>query len=112
VRCAPSGRARQNLAAALNSGNKWNFLTRAFLATSPQTTLFSTLSQNFIEDVTVSGLTVPGSNTVEPILTLGGLSILGRGVLVDLQVGFGLTDASAEIPRAAVSTYRFRVTGH
>jgi hypothetical protein len=96
----------------INPGNEWNFLTGAFLATSPETTLFGTLSQNFIQDVKVNGVTVPGSNTVQPILSLGASSILGRGVLMDLQVGFGLTNSAPKYTVLLSSTYRFGVTGH
>jgi hypothetical protein len=95
----------------INPGNEWNFLTGAFLATSPETTLFGTLSQNFIQDVTVNKVTVPGSNTDQSILSLGGSSILGRGVLMSLQVGFGLTSSAPKYTVLLSSTYRFGVTG-
>ena len=69
------------------------------------------LSQNFVQDVTVNGITIPGSNTVQPIMTFGASSILGRGFLVDLQVGLGLTNAAPKYQVVLSSTYRFGVTG-
>jgi hypothetical protein len=61
--------------------------------------------------VTVNGVTIPGSNTFQPILTFGALSILGRGLLVDLQVGLGLTNAAPRYQVVLSSTYRFGVLG-
>ena len=95
----------------INPGNQLNFTTGAFLATSPETTLRGVLSQNFVQQVTVNGVTIPGSNTVQPILTFGASSILGRGILVDLQVGFGLTNAAPKYSFILSSTYRFGVPG-
>lgn len=95
----------------INPGNQLSFVTGAFLATSPETTLRTVLSQNFVQDVTVHGVTIPGSNTVQPILTFGASSILGRGILVDLQVGLGLTNTAPKYQVILSSTYRFGVTG-
>jgi hypothetical protein len=95
----------------VNPGDQFNFTTGAFLATSPETTLRGVLQQNFLRDVTVNGTTFPGSNTVQPILNFGASSILGRGVLVDLQVGFGLTNSAPKYQVVLSSTYRFGVSG-
>jgi hypothetical protein len=95
----------------INPGSQFNFVTGAFLATSPETSLRTVLSQNFVQDVSVNGITIPGSNTVQPILTFGASTILGRGVLVDLQVGLGLTNAAPKYQVILSSTYRFGVTG-
>ncbi len=95
----------------INPGNQFNFTTGAFLATSPETTLRTVLSQNFIQDISVNGITIPGSNTVQPILTFGASSILGRGILVDLQAGLGLTNNAPKYQVILSSTYRFGVTG-
>jgi len=95
----------------VNPGDQFNFTTGAFLATSPETTLRGVLQQNFLRNVTVNGTTFPGSNTVQPILNFGASSILGRGVLVDLQVGFGLTNSAPKYQVVLSSTYRFGVSG-
>ncbi|HEY2533935.1 MAG TPA: hypothetical protein VGJ20_39445 [Xanthobacteraceae bacterium] len=108
---ATGGYTRAFEANGINPGNQINFTTGAFLATSPETTLRTVLSQNFVQDVTVHGVTIPGSNTVQPILTFGASSILGRGILVDLQVGLGLTNTAPKYQVILSSTYRFGVTG-
>ena len=94
----------------VNPGDQLNFTTGAFLATSPETTLRGVLQQNFLQNATVNGVTFRGSNTVQPILTFGGSSILGRGALVDLQVGFGLTNSAPKYQVILSSTYRFGVS--
>jgi hypothetical protein len=108
---ATAGYIKAFEANGINPGDQFNFTTGAFLATSPETTLRTVLSQNFVQDVTIHGTTIPGSNTVQPILTFGASSILGRGVLVDLQVGLGLTNAAPKYSVILSSTYRFGVTG-
>jgi hypothetical protein len=108
---ATGGYAKAFEANHINPGNQFNFTTGAFLATSPETTLRTVLSQNFVQDISVNGVTIPGSNTVQPILTFGASSILGRGILVDLQVGLGLTNTAPKYQVILSSTYRFGVTG-
>jgi hypothetical protein len=95
----------------INPGDQTNFAFGAFLATSPETTLRGVLSQTFLQNVSVRGVTFPGSNTVQSLLTFGASSILGRGVLVDLQVGFGLTNPAPKYTVVLSSTWRFGVTG-
>jgi hypothetical protein len=95
----------------INPGDQLSFQTAAFLATSPETTLRGVLAQSFIRDVTVNGVTIPGSNSVQSSLNFGASSILGRGILVDLNVGFGLTRASPSYSVTLSSTYRFGVPG-
>jgi hypothetical protein len=95
----------------VNPGDQLNFTTGVFLATSPETTLRGVLQENFLQNATVNGITFAGSNTVQPILTLGASSILGRGALVDLQVGFGLTNSAPKYQVILSSTYRFGVSG-
>jgi hypothetical protein len=108
---ASAGYTRAFEANSIIPGNQLNFVTGVFLATSPETTLRTVLSQSFVQDVTVNGTTIPGSNTVQPILTFGASSILGRGFLVDLQVGLGLTNSAPKYQIVLSSTYRFGVTG-
>jgi hypothetical protein len=95
----------------INPGNQFNFVTGAFLATSPETTLRGVLQQNFLQDVTVNGVTLKGSNSVQSIFTFGASSILGRGILVDLQGGIGLTNSSPKYTVILSSTWRFGVSG-
>jgi hypothetical protein len=95
----------------INPGDQSSFTIGTFLATSPETTLRGVLSQTFLQNVSVRGVTFPGSNTVQSLLTFGASSILGRGVLVDLQVGFGLTNPAPKYTVVLSSTWRFGVTG-
>jgi len=106
------GYTRAFVANGINPGNEFTFQPGAFLATSPETSLRAVLTQNFIQDVAVNGVTIPGSNTVQPIMTFGASTILGRGILVDLQVGLGLTNSAPKYQVVLSSTYRFGVTGH
>ena len=67
------------------------FQTSAFLGTSKETTLRGVLQDNFVRDIRINDFTLRGSDTVQSLLTFCAASILSRGVLVDLQVGIGLT---------------------
>ena len=91
----------------LNLGDQFNFLTGAFLATSPETSLRAVLQENFVQSIRFQDVTIRGSDTVQSILTFGASSILGRGVLVDLQVGIGLTTFAPKYTVILSGTYRF-----
>jgi hypothetical protein len=108
---ATAGYTKAFQSSQINPGDQLNFQTGAFLATSPETTLRAVLQQNFLQDTTINDLTLRGSNSVQSILTFGASSILGRGLLVDLQVGFGLTNAAPKYSVMLSSTYRFGVPG-
>lgn len=95
----------------INPGDQANFTFGTFLATSPETTLRGVLQQNFLQDVSVNGVTFKGSNSVQSILNFGASSILGRGVLVDLQAGIGLTNSAPKYTVILSSTWRFGVGG-
>jgi hypothetical protein len=95
----------------INPGDQINFQTGAFLATSPETTLRGVLQQNFLQETAINDVTFKGSNSVQSILSFGASSILGRGVLADLQVGFGLTNSAPKYSVILSSTYRFGVPG-
>ena len=80
-----------------------------FLASSPETSLRAVLQNNFVQDVTINDITIRGSDTVQSIMTFGASSILGRGILVDLQVGIGLTNSAPKYSVILSGTYRFGV---
>ena len=69
------------------------------------------LQQNFLQNTTINDVTFKGSNSVQSILTFGASTILGRGLLADLQVGFGLTNAAPKYSVILSTTYRFGVPG-
>ena len=95
----------------INPGDQINFQTGAFLGTSPETTLRGVLQENFLQNIRIHDVTLRGSDSVQSILNFGASSILGRGLLVDLQVGLGLTNAAPKYSVILSSTYRFGVPG-
>ena len=52
------------------------FQTGAFLGTSKETTLRGVLQDNFVRDIRINDFTLRGSDTVQPLLTVGASSIL------------------------------------
>jgi hypothetical protein len=95
----------------LNLGDQFNFQTGVFLASSPETTLRTVLQQNFVKPISINGVTLKGSDTDQTILNFGASTILGRGILVDLQVGAGLTSSAPKYSVILSGTYRFGVPG-
>jgi hypothetical protein len=95
----------------INLGDQVNFLTGVFLASSPETSLRAVLQNNFVQDVRLNDITFRGSDTVQSILTFGASSILGRGILVDLQAGIGLTNSAPKYTVILSGTYRFGMPG-
>jgi hypothetical protein len=92
-----------------NPGDQINFQLGAFLAASPETSLRGVLQQSFFDDAALHGVRIPGSGGVQSVLKFGGSSILYRGILLDLQVGVGLTEAAPKYSVTLSSTYRFGV---
>ena len=83
------------------------FQTGAFLGTSKETTLRGVPPGNCVRDIKIDDVTLRGSDTVQSILTFGASSILGRGALIDLQVGIGLTTFAPKYTVILSGTYRF-----
>lgn len=108
---ATGGYTKAFQSSQINPGDQINFQTGAFLATSPETTLRGILQQNFLQNTTINDVTFKGSNSVQSILTFGASTILGRGLLADLQVGFGLTNTAPKYSVILSTTYRFGVPG-
>ena len=75
----------------INPGDQLSVLGGVYLATSPETSLSASLLQVFGQAPTLDGVSLTGANTVQSILLLGVSSILGRGTLLNLQLGIGLT---------------------
>jgi hypothetical protein len=108
---ATGGYTKSYQAGQINLGDQVNFLTGVFLASSPETSLRAVLQNNFVQDVRLNDITFRGSDTVQSILTFGASSILGRGILVDLQAGIGLTTAAPKYTVILSGTYRFGMPG-
>jgi hypothetical protein len=95
----------------INPGNQVNLTGGVFLATSPETTLRTVLQQSFSESPTVNGVKATAGNLVQSILTFGASSTLGRGLLLDLQAGIGLTNSSPKYFVIVSLPWRFSVPG-
>jgi hypothetical protein len=95
----------------MNLGDQVSFLTGVFLASSPETSLRAVLQSNFVQPVSINDVTFRGSDTVQTVLNFGVSSILGRGILADLQVGAGLTSSAPKYSVTLSGTYRFPVPG-
>jgi hypothetical protein len=108
---ATAGYAKAFQMGQIEPGNQIKFQVGAFLGTSPETTLRSVLQQNFLDDTKIRDTRVPGSGGVQSVLNFGGSSILYRNVLLDLQVGVGLTNLAPKYSVILSSTYRFGVPG-
>jgi hypothetical protein len=108
---ATGGYTKSYQTGQMNLGDQVNFLTGVFLASSPETSLRAVLQNNFVQDIRLNDVTFRGSDTVQSILTFGASSILGRGILVDLQAGIGLTNSAPKYTVILSGTYRFGVPG-
>lgn len=72
-------------------GNELAFSIAALLAASPSTSLRIALDQSFVDEVSLAGSEVAGSNQVAASLQLGASSVLWDGILLNLNTSVGLT---------------------
>ena len=79
---------------------------------SPSTSLRLALGQSFIDNTTVDGEGVNGSDGVAATATLGASVILGPGVLLDVATDIGLTDDAPDYAIRASVPIRFNVPGY
>lgn len=75
-----------------NPGDQFGFTLGTFLAASPETSLRFQFQTTFVDDIETGGRTINNSNQVQGVFIFGASSILGRGVLLDVSGGVGLTD--------------------
>ena len=106
---ATAGYAKAFQMGLVEPGDQLKFQLGAFLGTSPETTLRGVLQQNFLDDTRIRNVRIPGSGGVQSTLNFGGSSILYRNILLDLQVGVGLTNLAPKYSVLLSSTYRFGV---
>lgn len=66
------------------------------LAVSPDTSLTLSLAQQFTGKTEVDGTSLSGTDRVESILRIGASTVLGRNILLDFNVGIGLTGDSPD----------------
>lgn len=76
----------------VDPGGEFGFVLGTVLAASPDTSLSLSLQQTFADESKVNGRTIAGSDQVSSLLVIGASSVLGRGVLLSLNAGVGLTD--------------------
>jgi Putative MetA-pathway of phenol degradation len=91
----------------LDPGDEFGFTLGTVLAASPETSLRFLLDQRFADDFEVDGQPVRGSDQVMSTLSIGAASILGRGVLLDLAAGVGLTDDAPDYSVSVSLPIRF-----
>ncbi|WP_022947895.1 hypothetical protein [Methylohalobius crimeensis] len=75
-----------------NPGDRFGFSVGALLAASPETSLSISIEQSFIDEVKLNGRTIKGSDRVSSSFVFGASSILGRGFLLSVFGGIGLTE--------------------
>jgi len=88
-------------------GDALGFRLGAILAASPETSLRFLLDQRFVDDAEVGGQTIDGSDLTLATLEIGASSIIGRGLLLDIAVGAGLTEDAADYSVAISLPFRF-----
>jgi hypothetical protein len=72
-------------------GDEFGATLGAFLAASPETSLRFQLQQTFVDDLKLKHRVINDSNQVQSLMIIGASSVLGRGVLLDVSGGIGLT---------------------
>jgi hypothetical protein len=93
----------------IEPGDQLGFSVGALLAASPETSLRAVLNQTFADEAEVGGRAIDGTDEVVGILTLGASSIIGRGKLLDLTAGIGLTDEAPDYSVGISLSVRFDV---
>ena len=88
-------------------GDELGFSFGAVLAASPETSLRLALGQRFIDDATLDGEGIDGSDRVVGTATFGASVVLGRGVLLDVAADIGLTDDAPDYAARASLPIRF-----
>lgn len=72
-------------------GDQFGATLGAFFAASPETSLRFQLQQTFVNDAKLKHQVINDSDQVQSLMIIGASSILGRGVLLDVLGGIGLT---------------------
>ena len=80
------------------------------LAASPETSLRFFLDQSFaLDEREVGGQDIPGSGDVVSLLTIGASSVLSPRVLLDIEVGIGLTESAPDYTVSVSLPVRFNL---
>lgn len=90
-------------------GSSIDLSAGAFLATSPSTALSLALSTSFQSEAEFDGTQLPGTKSRQAVASFGVSSVLHRNVLVNFNVGVGLTDDSPDFSATLSLPVRFGV---
>lgn len=85
--------------AGIQPGDVYTTSLQMFFGISPETTLRISPQLAFADETRLRGAPLPGSNQVAGTMTFGALSILGPGLVMDLNTDIGLT---RDAPKYAV----------
>jgi hypothetical protein len=73
-------------------GDQFAFSAGTALAVSPSSSLFATVSNQFLSETDVAGDRIDGSDITAVSLNLGASTIVARGILLNLTTGIGVSD--------------------
>jgi hypothetical protein len=90
-------------------GDVYSLALGATLAASPQTSLSLGLQQNFIDHTKLFGNSVPGTDAINSIFTLGASSILAGRLFFSTIAGIGLTKSAPDYFISVAIPLRFDV---
>jgi len=93
----------------LDPGDEVGLSLGAILAASPETSLRLTLSQRFIQETSLDGDRIAGSDGVVGVLSIGASSILGLGAFLDVSADIGLTDDAPDYAVTVSVPIRFNI---
>jgi hypothetical protein len=76
----------------LRPGDRTDFSLGTALAVSPETALTFSLDQSYSKEFERKGRTLPGTDSLSSVLNITSSTILGRGLLLRVNAGVGLTN--------------------
>ncbi|MBC6980523.1 transporter [Caulobacter sp. 17J80-11] len=91
----------------ITPGDQIGLSLGAVLAVTPTTSLRFNIDQNWVSQTKFRGNDVPGSDTTVSTLNLGASAVLTKRVLLDVQVGVGLTEAAPDYTFGIALPIRF-----
>jgi hypothetical protein len=76
----------------VDPGDQFSFSVGTAFAVSPSSSLFASMSNQFLDEGEVGGRRIDGSDLTAVTLNLGGSTIVSRGFLVSLTTGIGVSE--------------------
>lgn len=93
--------------ARLRAGNVFGGRLGAYLAATPETSLYSGLAFNSNADDRFDGRRIDGSSRLSGVLELGSTTVIGRGRFLNISAGIGFTPAAPKFTLTLSSPLRF-----